>query len=212
MMSHCSRIAGDLENAVRIGRQLSLLDPGNLFIFRMMAWDQWQLGDRDGAISTSRRVVELNPEIPNYHMYLGFMEATVGNTQEAIRQLRLAERLYQDNSQFDTRNFGVTLAYAYRMAGATEDAMRTATEWGSHIVDELPLSRRVLYHLARDEEPQALEALRRGLDDPPRRFALPLGWIIHNSFDDPVLNQPKFLAVREELESDLGIQQRLIAF
>ncbi len=189
--------AGRVNESLRIlDRVLELVpaDPTTYFFVGMIRWDA---GDHDGGLVAMKRSVELDPEVFSRHRSLGMMEATLGNRAEAAAHIRLAERL--DPSPQPNAN----TAYGYRVVGLHDDAARVARAW-AETVEELPQgTMSVLYHLALDEEEQALHALAQVIENPPSAGRTEI-IVMTNAFDDPTLDKPEFEALRAELRAKVG--------
>ena len=59
------------------------------------------------------------------------------------------------------------------------------------------------YQLVIDEDEQTLDALVQLIENPPL-MGPPLIWVMNNSFDDPTLEKPEFVALRAELREKVG--------
>ncbi len=189
--------AGRVDESFPILDRVIELDPADPTTYFFVGMIRWDAGDHDGGLVAMRRSVELDPGTFREHRVLSLMEATLGNMAEAVAHVQLAERL--DPSPQPTAN----TAYAYRLAGLNDDATRVARAW-AETVEELPQGMMsVLYHLALDEEEQALHALAQVIENPPSAGRTEI-IVMTNAFDDPTLDKPEFEALRAEYRAKVG--------
>ena len=99
------------------------------------------------------------------------------------RPARAAERLEPST------NVAVRLAYAYRLGGFDDDALRVLPSRITQAID---------YHLALGDPLGALEELREAVEN-EARAGLPLMRVKTNIWQDPVLDQPEFQELRDQL-------------
>ncbi len=187
--------AGQAEEGLRVLDRVLELDPASGLTFFVVGWSRWNAGDRDGALVAMRRAVELDPETFTGHRALSMMEATLGNRAEAEAQVRLAERL--------AANPELMTAYAYRLVGLHDDAVRVAEAWAETNEEFSPEFLSFYYHLVLDEEQQALDALVRLIEN-PGVLGNPTVVAMTNAFDDPTLEKPEFAALRAEFGAKVG--------
>ncbi len=122
--------------------------------------------------------------------------ADFGNRVEAERMLRLAELAARDNSVFLPQ-----VIYGYGRLGLQEDVERLATH-----LEQLAADQRVtagnwaMISLARGDHEEALSLLESAAEEKkPYESPVLLMRIKMNVFEDPILDQPRFVAVRERL-------------
>ena len=116
------RNIGDYPEAIRVGARAVELDPLNGYSNNQLAVTYRFARDNEAAAQIYTRNVarDLVSAIP--YTSLGLVEATRGNSEEAVRNLRRAEELFGDNI---TQVFRYAhLAVGYSMAGEREDAER----------------------------------------------------------------------------------------
>ncbi len=194
---------GRQEEAVRLVERATELDPANAAAYYGLGLTRWDAGDRIGGIVAVRRAVELAPGRVTSRRGLGMMEAALGNRAEGVDQFRFAERLVPDEPP------NVVVAFMYRVVGLHDDAARIArAHWASGGASEASQrarpADRLFYHVALDEEVQALDALQQLVESPPGAFGLGFTWIMTNPYDDPMLDKPEFQALRAELRAKFG--------
>jgi len=175
--------------ALNLAKQAVNLDPSNpnayIALLRVHAF----AGDAEAAHDVARTLREVAPEDSGTYRYSGLTEIMVGNQDEALIYLRRAERL----SPGIGNSAAVRLAYAFRLGGSGDDALRLLSD------DVEPLGNyQVAYHLALGNEAEALAALRADVDN--RTSAnFPLLRVRANIWQDPVLDQPEFQELRDQL-------------
>ena len=191
----------DFAANIREQREIVALNPG-------VAGEQWVLGlyhayerDADAAAAAFREAVSLAPSNPLYHTWLAHAESMLGRRAEALRELRRAEQLpIAYNASISLTN----LAYAYAQNGSAEDARRLVDLLATRATDRRHHAGHwALAHLAVGD----LEAARRSLEvvidkiakQEPDAGYLTLRLIRANIYSDPVLDEPGFAALREQL-------------
>ena len=157
-----------------------------------LGWAHWFAGDHEAAIAGYERSIELDPARSEPHFRRAQLELSRGNLTEALEHARFSEQLAGDT----IRRPGITseYAYLYSRVGALDDAIRMADR----------VTGNASTHLARGNHGQALallqaDAERRELNGLPPPFGYTLSFIIWNTFNDPILDQPEWIQVRERL-------------
>ena len=186
-----------LDDGVRLARRLTELAPGwGHFILGLhLSW----AGEYEEALGRFREGIALIPDEPYSHSFLGQIEATVGNPETAVAELRIAETLLGPES---TNTFLLaSLAEFYGVSGHREDAQQIVDRLEA-IDTEYPLgaATHALASLSVGEGASALEWLRRAADDPlPDEGLLMEFFIRRNIYADPVLEKPEFVEARAQL-------------
>jgi TolB-like protein/Flp pilus assembly protein TadD len=196
LLSYARALAalGRGEESLGVLDRLRQLDPTGTGSHQNHGVDRWQVGDRDGGLAATRRAVERAPEATIWRRELGAMEGVLGNRTEALAQINLAGQL-QGDPNFD-------LAYSYLRAGLHDEAERLMRKL-AEAVDLNPLQR-FYYHLAVNDEDQALTQLAQLVESPPPAIS---DYLIHtmlNPYDYPTLEQPEFQGLRAELRAKIG--------
>ncbi len=128
-------------------------------------WDLAQRGDTQGAASSARRALELNPNSPEVHNLLGYVAALDGDCDEAIEAYQQAICL--DDAYVEAMlNAAELLVHPM---GQFEDAIEFCnqvldlTEYEDEVIDALLLKFEALLALGQSDEARALLArLPRG--------------------------------------------------
>jgi len=145
-------------------------------------------GQYDIAASFATRQLEIDASQPGAWLNRAGIEVARGNLEEALEYLRNAEELTPDDG--GSLNF----AYTARLAGDIESAIRHAGE--PEI--EYGLGTGVPYWLALGHYDAAMEDLSIRIQD--RRPQSNPYWLVkHNAWNDPVLNQPEWVELREKM-------------
>jgi Flp pilus assembly protein TadD len=155
-------------------------------------------GDPDAGIETMRRAAELSPAFSIGRGSLASWEAARGNHAEALNEARIAEQLFRGNT--NPTHVG-ELVNSYGRVGHRDDAERLF-----HQLEELAETRRIpaaawiLAYLGLGDDEQALSWLTTAADTPePYEGYFALMLIKSSSHFDPVLDEPRFQAVRDKL-------------
>lgn len=190
--------------AIEIAERAAALDP--------LIWTgQWMLGmaltyagEYDAAVTALRQGIELAPTLSLQHSWLALAEIARGNADAASRELELAEQLLGNNRAVISL---VDIAYAYGRVGRAGDARRLFDEIGAVAQDQdIGTGGWAFVYLGIGEEQRALESLREGAEHAANKVLDPgffsLMNIKVNVTNDPVLEQPDFVAVRSRLSGD----------
>jgi len=152
----------------------------------------------DAAATAFRQAIDVNPANAIAHIHLALTEIYRGNHDEGLRQLTTAEQLYGDSAP-STRLAQIALAYAH--LNRPQDVER--------LFDELQERDRasdngigddtwVITYLALGNYDQALQRLEVLIDVSAGGEWL-TGQIKANDSSDPVLDEPRWLEVRDRL-------------
>ena len=192
----------DFTEAIRDQREIVALNP-------RVAEQHWVLGlahayqrDAESAAEAFREAVSLEPDSPVYHVWLAHTEGFVGRHEDAVRELRRAEQLpivYRSSISI------VNLAYAYAQNGRPDDARRLFDMFAARGGDRRHQAGHwALAHLAVGDVEGAREALEVVIDkiakEEPDAGYLTLRLIKANMYADPVLDEPRFVALRKQLQ------------
>jgi TolB-like protein/Flp pilus assembly protein TadD len=158
--------------------------------------------DYAAASAKFRQGIALVPVVPQQRSMLGLAQAALGNTDEARRQLELAEQLSSAPMLL------ADVAYGYGRIGDAENARRVfeeivaATDQGQ----DIGVGGWALAHLAVGDTDEALAWLERGADKARRHEPDPGFFALMNlrmNFTaDLVLERPEFVDVRNRLRGD----------
>jgi tetratricopeptide (TPR) repeat protein len=161
-------------------------------------------GDYDTAVDAFRRGIEIAPPLSLQHSWLALAEIGRGNTDEAARELADAEQLLGNNRSIISL---VDILYGYSRLGRQADAQRLFAEIQALAANQdIGAGGWALAYLGIGDRARALEQLRIGAERARDKVLDPgffsLMNIRMNYSDDPVLEQPEFVAVRAQLTGD----------
>ncbi len=190
--------SGRTEESIRLGQRAIALDPNNGPRQNLLALIYLASGDSDAGIESLRRATELAPAFSIGRGSLASWEASRGNHAEALNEARIAEQLFRGNT--NPTHLG-ELVNSYGRVGHRDDAERLF-----HQLEELAETRRIpaaawiLAYLGVGDAEQALSWLTRAADTPePYEGYFALMILKYSSQFDPVLDEPRFQAVRDKL-------------
>ncbi len=188
------RNTGDYDDAVRLGIRAVELDPLNGSVNNQLGVTYRFARDNEAAAQIFRRRITLNSMQANAHSSLGIVEATRGNHEEAVRNLRRAEELFGENIGQVFRY--AQLAVGYAMADRREDAERLVGVLEAR-AEESPVGEAVwaLAYIALDDYEQALRYLEAAMATPSAANCVTLIEIKANPWAIPELDTPRFREV-----------------
>ena len=192
------RNSRDYSDAVRVGVRAIELDPLNTRAVNQLGITYRYARDSESAAPLYRRIIPLRPTYPIAHTHLGVAEATNGNFDEAVSNLRIAEEQFGGGAEQVFRY--AQLAKGYSMAGRREDAERMIGILEER-AQESPVGDSVwaLAHIALGEYDEALERLEAAMAAPSSANYTTLIEIKANPWRDPVLDEPRFNEVLADL-------------
>jgi TolB-like protein/DNA-binding winged helix-turn-helix (wHTH) protein/Tfp pilus assembly protein PilF len=191
----------DFRENLREQRTIVALNP-------LVASEHWVLGlyhayggDAVAARQAFREAVSLEPDAPVFRIWLAHTENILGRREEALAELRRAEQLPRVR---DTALSIANHAYAYAQSGRPDDARRLFDLLASRAQDQrLQSGNWALAYLAIGDFAAARNALETVIDkiakEEPDGGYLSLRLIRANIYSDPVLEQPEFVALRQQL-------------
>ena len=91
-----AQVNGDLEGAEKAYASLCELTPGDPEAFFQLGTVREARSDNKGALEAFQRVVALDPKYATAHLKLGRTQYSLGNLDEAIRELKTAVTLYDE--------------------------------------------------------------------------------------------------------------------
>jgi DNA-binding winged helix-turn-helix (wHTH) protein/TolB-like protein/Flp pilus assembly protein TadD len=220
---------GDIDAARQSFERALKLSPGDPFTLRNSALFQLTQNRFREAIDLMERTRQLDPNAaepmayaiagqsdvareiarhdqnslsPSPHLTLGLLEATIfDNPETAEAELRLAEQLAKDNQVFFHVTTNLLLVYAYGRLGLEADARRVYDEVLAALPDDGALTpmARLRAHLAFGEFDEAYEWALEMAENPPPPTSRDLLIFSLNTFEDPVLERPDFVELRQRL-------------
>ncbi len=187
-------IGENQEEAIQLSYRALTLAPNEALWHARFGKTIMYAGNPADAVEVIRRAIKLEPSKYGAHGYHGMIQIILGNETEGLKELRLAdEQLVNRNPPFSL----CRLAYFYSRLGYHEDAVRLvkrieklATN-GRHI----RISIWAISYLAIGEADKAYNILKQN----PNEGISSLQIIQSNILNDPVLKEPRFVALREQI-------------
>ena len=191
---------GNHELAISLGERISELAPNAPPSWNLAAAYAYA-GDHEPAVATLRERVESLPGDVLSHTWLGLNLQVVGEQEEALSELRLTEQILGESIPVILIP---ELAYAYSLLGHDEDAIRLYDQLATRAVNEtVGVGAWAMANLAIGDQQAALRYLQMGTELARNEQADPgffnLMIIKFNVGQDPVLEQPEFVALRDQL-------------
>jgi TolB-like protein/DNA-binding winged helix-turn-helix (wHTH) protein/tetratricopeptide (TPR) repeat protein len=198
LLSH----VGQHEEAIQLWERGVQLDPAS-------PGARWGLGQAlaearqaSAAVDVLRDAAAMVPAAGAIRHWLGQAEAMLGNGERALVELRNAERLMGGIPPNPTITAG--LLYSYARIDQPEDVARLFAQLETMAGDgPVGAGTWALAHLARGESDEALRWLRLAVakieNHEPDAGFLNLMTIKSNRHADPILDQPRFRALREKI-------------
>ncbi len=191
---------GQQREALELLAHIKRLDP----VDRDVGFYFYLAGDRKTALQLLRRMLKLDPDDAYIHALIGYCQAIDGIAEDAEASLRLAEELYRRDLQVSQQGLSTgmlsTLAYSYSRIGLADDVQRLSEQF-MQIAETAPVNpmRRAEIYLALGNVERAYDVLsviaERRL---PPFVSLELDFVL-NTYNDPVLDEPQFVALRRRL-------------
>ena len=188
----------EFRHAIRLGEKAIALDPGNSYLYMFLGEAFHAAGDYRAAADIIEKFSTISPDSAVAYVHRGMPEIALGNEARALEGLRLADQLMPDEAP---PAIHIHLAYGYARSGQPEDAKRVIAKVenmiGDRFVDPIVW---VWRHLATGDPRQALQWLTKAVERPEyRQEVFVRGFIKQNSWVDPILDQPEFVAMRNRL-------------
>jgi adenylate cyclase len=195
---------GDLERAIEIGRRAVELSPNDWRARWGLATALDYAGDAASALEAQREAVALNPSLPVLHSWLAYIYVSLGENTEALGELRFTEELMGDNPDVVSLP---ELAYSYSRIGRTEDVERLFSEIRSRAGDhDIGAGIWSMIYLAKGDHDRAAKWIDTAIGEAGRHEIdqgfWPLMNIKMNATADPVLEEPRFVALRNRIRGD----------
>lgn len=190
---------GRRDEAVELLGRVEQLDRTDFDLAELL----FMAGERAAASHILQDLIEVDPAVPQFHLYLGYVAAIEGNARFAESELHLAEELLSG------ADFGATpvlktlpaLVYAYGRIGRTADAQRVFAKLERYLPKTRPTVSLawVEAYLGLGDTDRAYEWATVMAADPLPPFLSPQLHFVLNTYDDPRLRAPRFLALRRKL-------------
>ena len=191
---------GRKEYAVELGEKVVELNPNDAAAHMSLGVVYAYAGDRAASIKSFRRMMELSPEVVLGHHWLAFNEIALGNADDALKEMRLVEKLLGDDHRRIV--FLPDLAYGYACIGHHDDARRVIDEMEKiGRTTDLGAGSWVAVHLALGDEEKALEQLEI-VAQKARRHESDAGFLNVMSLRMNQLDDPEFVEVFSRIVGD----------
>ena len=191
---------GQQREALELLAHIKRLDP----VDRDVGFYFYLAGDRKTALQLLRRMLKLDPVDAYVHGLIGYCLAIEGRAEESESMLRLSEELYRRDSQLSQGELSPgmlsTFAYSYSRIGLANDVQRLSEQF-MKIADTAAVNpmRWVEIHLALGNVDRAYDVLAVIAERPlPPFVSLELDFVL-NTYNDPRLEKPRFVALRRKL-------------
>ena len=134
-------------------------------------------------------------EFPWLYRMLGIAEYLSGNKDESIKAIRTAEQIQTEVG----RGPDMMVAYTYSRLGLSEDAARLVNEYETRIAkgQSVSITNSTLMNLAIGNTDEAYDALSQD----PNGGLVSLQYIKSNVMSDPVMDEPRFVELRNRIGS-----------
>jgi len=191
----------DFARAIRDQRDVVSLNPGSGEMRWILGIYYAYAGDLTRAATAFHDAEELEPASVPIRVWVAHMEGILGNTQDALKRLQLVETL---DIAHESSVSIVNLAYAYARNGSELDARRLVDLLAEKARDrEHQAGNWALAYLAVGDKEGAQQALRTVIskikNEEPEPGILALRLIQTNVYSDPVLDEPDFVRLRNQL-------------
>lgn len=188
------RDIGDYEGAVGMLELKVELDP--IATRTQLGIAYRYVGNFEASAAAIRHSITVDPANGSARANLGYTEVAAGNLDEGITELQLAEEL--GFGGFDTFRFP-QIAYAYSQAGRPEEAERLFAELEMLAANGESISNTgwTLAYLAIGDNGRALERFQALVEDQVGEFGF--GELKANQYSNPILEEPRFLELRDRL-------------
>ncbi|MEM9688142.1 MAG: winged helix-turn-helix domain-containing protein [Pseudomonadota bacterium] len=194
---------GQQREALELLAHIKRLDP----VDRDVAFYFYLAGDRKTALQLLRRMLTFNPDDAYIHALIGYCLAIDGMAEAAEPALRLAEELYRRDPQVSQQGLSMgmlsTFAYSYSRIGLADDVQRLSEQF-IRVSDTVPPNpmRQAEIYLALGNTDRAYDVLSAIAERPlPPFVSLQLDFVL-NTYNDPLLDEPRFVALRRKLGSE----------
>ena len=193
--------AGQPTRAIEISQYSLNLNPADWSSHWMLGWAYLYSKDFDSAADAFRQATRMAPANPLTHSLLATAQAGRRNIEGARESLRLTEQLLGENRPLI---FLLDLAYNYDLIGFNGDSDRIIQEIQQRAeAEDIGTGGWALLSLTKGDEASALEWLEAGVSNARSKTPDPSLFTLMNLKmnynNNPVLEKPEFVALREQL-------------
>ena len=187
-------VIGEYDNAIKVAQRLLDLGPNDAFVHDNLGWVLLCGGKYAAAAEQFRKSIALKSNFYRYHTNLGLAEIMLGNDEEGLRQLRIADELIKSSKNLKHYEL---VAYGYARLGLKEDAARIVNLFETmEAKGEMmrPYGKAMAY-LAIGNADGAYDILAQKPYEGGLHF---LQVMKSNMMKDPVLEEPRFVEIRNQ--------------
>jgi len=191
------RYIGRLDDALRVSQRSAELGPNDRFNYTQLGFSYWYLGDYESAATAFRRGIALDPGAPQYHLWLGLVEASGSQDEEAIRELAASEQLWGED--ISTLRLAQS-AFAYSQMDRREEAVRFFNRLQERAQEE-PVAESVwaMAYYATGDYDEAYRRLESALSNPLATEQISLAELKANPYGNALLDEPHWQEIRDRI-------------
>ena len=185
-------VTGEYDNAVKVAQRLLDLGPNVAVNHDNLGWVLLNAGKHAAAAEQYRLAIALKPKFHRQHTNLGLAEIVLGNDEEGLKQIRMAEELQSSAG----KGPNPLMAYGYSRLGLKDEAARVVNNLEARDAKGekmRPYARAVAY-LAIDEADKAYDILSEKPNEGLHYFQV----MKSNMMRDSVLEEPRFVEIRNQ--------------
>jgi TolB-like protein/Tfp pilus assembly protein PilF/predicted Ser/Thr protein kinase len=172
------------------------LDPLTPFVNTIVGMCHYFHRGFDAAVEELRRVIDLDPEFPTAHLFLGRALWDSDRKSDAIEAFRKGAALYPRNAMFTAH-----LAHATTCLYGSDDASRMLTQLRTEsAVTYVPATSLAMLELAMGDKSAAIEMLELAYD---QRYLYAI-WMAVDPLYDAIRSEPAFSRLVKKLNCESG--------
>ncbi len=193
--------SGRHEEAIKLAKRAVELDPTDPEVRLVLGATYMYTGDADMAAATISDAIIMSPDLPGFWLWSARTDAIRGRDEAALSMLQQIEEALGGNFPAIV---GATIAYTYAKLNRPEDARRVSNIVKA-MAEEGPIGAgsMVQINLATGDSDAAFLWLQRAVEkvenEIPDAGFYNLMFVKANIFDDPVLEEPRFVELRNKL-------------
>lgn len=196
------RYRGDFDEAIRLMRRVIALDPNRIPTHFQLGLIYRDAGQWDAAAAAMQNTLNADPANLFANINLGMVEAARGNIAEAERRLQLAEEVARPPAPVPVFRLA-QIARGYALAGRQEDARRLVAQFEERALAEgVGDAWWATAYIAVGDSDQALLRIESAVHQLNSVDQAALSNLAANPWGDPVLNEPEFRELLDNLWND----------
>ena len=198
--------AGDHALAISLAKRATSLAPTQSGLLFREGSAHLYAAEYDLAVAAFHKSIEMNPGHALSRIYLAIVEGILGDAEEALNELNVAEQQLGDEPPV---HMATLIAYGLSRFGHPQDAERLIQKVETLTGSDSPgIGSTILLALARGDEDTALDALHQAT----AAMSSQIPDVSHhnlmlakaNVFADPVLDEQAFRYIRDRINAMLG--------